>query len=69
MRPFQVVLMLVAFIPANTSSSDDKRPEGTGDKPKVVTEQVRCDRFPGGEADLDSYHRQGDGGQRLHSPL
>jgi endonuclease YncB( thermonuclease family) len=42
MRPILVVLVLVALVLCTDgSSSDDKKPQGAGDKPKVVKEQVR----------------------------
>jgi endonuclease YncB( thermonuclease family) len=42
MRPVLVVSVLGAVVLCtDVSSSDDKKPEGAGDKPKVVKEQVR----------------------------
>jgi endonuclease YncB( thermonuclease family) len=42
MRPILVVLALVALVlSTDGSSSDDKKPQGAGDKSKVVKEQVR----------------------------
>ena len=42
MRAIPVALVLVALVLCTAvSSSDDKKPQDTGDKPKVVKEQVR----------------------------
>jgi endonuclease YncB( thermonuclease family) len=42
MRPILVIIVLAALVLcANVSSSDDKKPQGAEDKPKVVKEQVQ----------------------------